>query len=552
MSPVTAYAERVLAGEIVTGRLVRLAVQRHMRDVETGADRGLRFDDRAAAKAISFFGFVQHSKGEWANTPVRLEPWEEFIIGSLFGWMRADGTRRYRISYTELGRKNGKSFLASGVGLQLAFFDGEPGAEVYAAAVKRDQAKIVWGEAARMVKASPFLRKDVQSFVANLHSEASNSKFEPLGADADSMDGLNMAGCIIDELHAHKTRAVWDVLDTATASRRQPMTFVITTAGYDRNTVCWEQHDYGIKVLEGTIEDDSFFVYIATIDEEDDWTDPAVWVKANPNLGVSVKVEDIARKVERAKLVPGQQNAVLRLHLNVWTQQANRWIDMDLWNEGGETFDPQTLAGRPCYAGLDLSSTSDMTALELFFPGEDGGGHVLSYFWLPEETVLSRTKHDRIPYEQWSREGYIEVTDGNVVDYDVIRERVRELGAWCNIREIAIDRWNSTQLQTQLMGDGFVVVPFGQGFASMAAPTKEIERQLLARTLRHGGNPVLTWHASNVAVEQDAAGNLKISKEKSSEKVDGMVALAMAVGRAMVRDGEDGRSVYETAGITVL
>ena len=544
-SAVTAYAEDVIAGRVVAGRLVRLACERHLRDLETGKERRLHFDAEQAERVIAFFALLKHSKGEWAGQPFILEPWEAFIVGCLFGWKRADGNRRFRMSYVSVARKNGKSTLTAGIGLYLAFFDDEPGAEVYAAATKREQAKIVWSEASRMVSKTPAMKKRITAFVGNLHVESTAQKFEPLGADADNMDGLNVHCAIIDELHAHKTRHMLDVLTTATGARRQPLIFVITTAGFDRNSVCWEQHDYSVKVLEGILPDDTFFCYVAGIDEGDDWRDEAVWPKANPNLNVSVKAEDLRTKCKRAQEVPGQQNAFRRLHLNEWTEQSERWLDMAVWDENGEPFDPTLLQGRECYTGLDLSSTKDLTALALWFPEQH---KAVMAFWVPEEGVRQRADRDRVPYDVWVREGYIEATPGNVVDYDIIRARANELRQLYNIREIAFDRWNSTQLQTQLMGDGFTVVPFGQGFASMTAPTKEIERLVLERKLGHGGNPVLRWNASNVAVLQDAAGNLKIDKAKSTEKVDGMVALAMAIGRAIVQEAEP-VSVYETRGI---
>jgi phage terminase large subunit-like protein len=538
-SPVTTYARDIVAGRIVAGRLVRRACERHLSDLKTGKQRGLHFDNEAAQDAIDFYGYLQHVKGEWAGQTLRLEPWEEFIVGSLFGWMRADGTRRFRRGYEEVGRKNGKSLLVAGIGLKLAFFDNEAGADVYSAATKRDQAKIVWGAAKQMVERDPYLRSIIQVLVSNLNDPETSSKFEPLSADAKSMDGLNVHGALIDELHEHPTREVLDKLQTATGSRRQPLINSITTAGHDRNSVCWLEHDYGVKVVEGIIQDDSFFAYIATIDEDDDWTDPDCWIKANPNLGVSVKVDDLIRKCEHAKQVPGAQNAFKRLHLNIWTETAERWLDMDVWDENGETpVDPDELAGRECYAGLDLASTQDITALELYFPEDDGGGQVLSFFWVPEEGAQERAQRDRVPYPDWIRDGLIFATEGNVVDYDVIRAFINFLRDKYNIREIAIDRWNSTQLQTQLMGDGFTVIQFGQGYASMTAPCKEMERLVLERKLHHGGNEVLRWMISNVAVEQDSAGNIKISKKRSSEKVDGPVALAMAVGRAIVH-GED-------------
>lgn len=545
-SAVTDYAERVVAGEIVTGQLVRQACERHLRDLGTW-----EFDETAAERAISFFHLLRHSKGEWAGEPLKLEPWQQFIVGSLFGWKRPDGTRRYRKAYIEVARKNGKSTLSAGVGILLAFFDNEPGAEVYAAATKRDQAKIVWGEARRMVKKSPALNARITTLVANMHIEDTASKFEPLGADSDSMDGLNIHGVIIDELHAHKTRAMYDVLETATGSRRQPLTFIITTAGFDRESICWQEHDYGVKILDGIIEDDAFFCFIATIDEEDDWRDPEVWPKANPNWGISVKEEKVSAAVEKAKQVPGEQNALLRLHLDVWTQLDNRWLDDATWEAGGEPFDPEILLGQECFAGLDLSTTTDLSACVLYFPNEDEpGGYVLPKFWIPEDNMRERSRRDRVPYEQWVREKYIKATPGNVIDYDVIRADINELANMYNIREIAADPWNSTQIQTQLMGDGFTVVPIRQGFASLTAPTKELGKLVVEQKLRHANNPVLRWCASNVAIEQDAAGNLKPSKKLSRERIDGIAALVNAMNRALL--AVDGRSPYEDRGIFVV
>jgi phage terminase large subunit-like protein len=275
---------------------------------------------------------------------------------------------------------------------------------------------------------------------------------------------------------------------------------------------------------------------VAGIDEGDDWKDESVWPKANPNLNVSVKLEDLQAKCQRATEVPGQQNAFRRLHLNEWTETAERWLDMDVWDENGQPFDPTELEGAACYGGLDLSTTKDISALVLWFPEPK---KALCYFWVPEDNILDRAERDRVPYDVWRRQEYLEATEGNVVDYDVIRARINELGTLYEIKEIAIDRWNSTQLQVQLQGDGFLVVPFGQGFASMTAPTKEVERLVLERQLNHGDNPVLRWMASNVSVTQDAAGNLKPDKAKSTERIDGMVSLVMAVGRAMVQPDDE-------------
>jgi phage terminase large subunit-like protein len=485
---------------------------------------------------LTFFALLRHSKGEWAGQPFVLSPWQAFILWVLFGWMRSDGTRRFRTAYIEIGRKNGKSTLAAGVGLYLFAADRELGAEVYTAATKRDQARIVHSEAVRMVRLSPGLRRHVQTFKDNLSMMRTNSKYEPLGADADTMDGLNVHGAVIDELHAHKNRNLWDVLETATGARRQPLLFAITTAGFDRQSLCWQQHDYGEKVLDGIIEDDSYFTFIASLDPDDVWTDRRVWSKANPNLEISVKPESLEEQCAKAESLPAAQNAFRRLRLNQWTEQVDRWIDLAVWDACALPVDARSLEGRPCFGGLDLSATTDLSAFVLIFPPVEQGEpwKVLCRFWMPRDNVRRRVDNDRVGYDLWIQEGWIEATEGNVIDYDVIRARVQEDAKRFDIRELAFDRWNATQLCTQLQSDGLAMVPFGQGFASMAAPTKELEKMILGRQLAHGGHPVLRWMVSNVAVKQDAAGNLKPDKGKSSDRIDGVVALVMAVGRATV------------------
>ena len=548
--PSTKYAERVKAGKVTAGKLVFLACCRHLDDMEHGEARGLCFDPAKADKALSFFDFLCHTKGEWAGDVIRLEPWQEFIVGSSFGWQK-NGVRRFRTALVEVARKNGKSTLAAGVGLDLLINDGEPGAEIYSAASKRDQARIIFDEAKNMVRKSPDLSSVVGIHQANMHVSLSASKFEPLSSQDSTMDGLNIHGAMVDEVHALRRRGVWDVIETATGARRQPLIFATTTAGYDRFSVCYELHDYSIKVLEGIIQDDSWFAYIATIDEGDDWTDPKTWAKANPNLGVSVKLDDLQRKCEKAKQVPAAQNAFRRLHCNQWTEQAERWMDIALWDNCDGTVDPAALEGRECFAGLDLASTTDIAAMVLLFPDDDDGSYdVLAYFWVPEDGIRDRATRDLVPYPDWWRDGLITPTDGNVIDYDQIRADINALGDKYNIRELAIDRWNATQLTTQLTGDGFTVVPFGQGFASMSAPTKELLRVVLDDRIRHGGNQVLRWMMSNVAVTQDAAGNLKADKGKSTERIDGIIALIMALGRATVN--ESASSVYEDRGVLTL
>jgi phage terminase large subunit-like protein len=537
--PVTAYARAVTDGQVLANRLVRLACERHLDDLVSGASRGLRFDLTAAQHAISFFGFLRHSKGEWAGETFVLAPWQAFVVGSLFGWQRSDGLRRFRTAYCAVPRKNGKSTLSAGIALYLLVADGEQGAEIYSAATTRDQARIVFDEAKRMVSSSPALRHRVQVLINNLNIEGSASRFMPLSSDASSMDGLNVHGAIIDELHAHKTRGVVDVLDTATGARRQPLLFEITTAGYDRHSICFEHQDYAIKLLEGTLQDDSWFAFIASADEGDDWTDPEVWRKANPSFGLSVKEDDLARKAEKDVALRGAQNAFRRMHLNEWTEQAERWIDLAVWDACSGPVDLEQLRGKTCFGGLDLSATTDVTALAWVFPPEDDGfWYLLSRYFVPEDNLRKRAERDRVPYDLWTLQGFIEATPGNVVDYSAIEQRILADAALFQVKEIAYDPWNATHIALRLQDEGAAMVEFRQGFRSMAAPTRELEKLIVSQKLAHGGNPVTRWMAANVAVAQDPAGNLKPAKDKSTDRIDGIVALIMAIGRAMVAQDE--------------
>lgn len=529
------YAIDVLNGKQPACHWVKRACQRHLDDLALGHERGLWFDTAAAERVLKFFSILKHSKGEWAGQPVRLEPWQQFFLWCIFGWKRADGLRRFRTAYISVARKNGKSTIAAGVGLYLLSADGEPGAEVYSAATKRDQARITHAEAVRMVKKSPMLRKRIGIFKDNLHIEASASKFEPLGADSDTMDGLNVHGAIIDELHAHKTRDTWDVLDTATGARRQPLLFGITTAGYDRQSLCWQLNEYTEKVLDGIIEDDTFFGLIFSLDAEDDWQDESFWIKANPNLGVSKKWDDMRRKAQRAADMPAALNSFKRLELNVWTQSVTKWINLEHWRACGEyTIEPEALAGRTCYGGLDLSSTLDITAWCLVFPPEKNHEPfvVLCHFWIPEDNLRQRVRDDRVPYDAWLRAGWITATPGNTIDYDWIFSQIDHDARKYTIREVAFDRWGAARVVNELQKKGLTMVEFGQGFVSMSPPMKELERLILSHKIAHGNNPVLTWMADNLVAAQDPAGNLKPDKAKSREKIDGMVALIMALDRA--------------------
>lgn len=546
------YVRDVLSGEQVACRWVRLACERHVRDLEEGEERGLWFDDQKAREAISFFRLLKHSKGEWAGRPLTLEPWQQFVVASLLGWRRTDGTRRYRTAYLEVARKNGKTTLAAGLGLYLMLADGEPGAEVYSVATKRDQARLSHGEATRMAKSSPAIRRMVNVYRDNIHIVDTASKFEPLGADADTMDGLNVHAALVDEVHAHKTRTVWDVIETATGARRQPLMLAITTSGYNRQSLCWQLHEYSQQVLDGVIEDDSWFGMIYTLDEDDDWEDETLWPKANPNLGVSKKWDDMRRKAARAREMPAALNAFQRLELDIWTQAETKWIPWDHWQACGAAVDADGMRGRICYGGLDLSSNIDVSAFVLVFPPQGNGDQyqVIPRFWIPEEAMVERSRRDRVPYDAWVRQGLITATPGNVIDYAWILDQIDQDAQAYDIREVAFDRWGATKIATELMERGGEdwLVQFGQGYVSMSPAMRELERLILEHKLAHGNNPVLTWMANNLVVRTDPAGNIKPDKEKSIERIDGMVALVMALDRAL-RHEPPKRSVYETRGL---
>lgn len=541
------------------------------------ADEGCYFDPGAAERVRVFFDkFLRHSKGRWAGKPFGLLDWQwHDVVRPLFGWKRADGKRRFRRAYIEIPKKNGKSTLCAGFGLYFLVADGEAGAEVYSAAADRDQAAIVHNEAAEMVKASPELSSHIQVVQATkrLVFPRTRSVYKALSAEAPTKEGLNIHALIFDELHAQPNRVLWDTLEYGGAAREQPMVLAITTAGWDRHSICWEVHSYARQILDGALDATEFFAYIRAADEGDEWTDPVTWRKANPSLGITIDETEFSEACEQAKAMPTKENAFKRYRLNIWTEQEVRWLPMAKWDAcGGEDVDPKTLLGKPCFAGLDLSTTTDVTAFAMVFRLTDGRYAVLPHFWVPRESAQSREKKDKVPYLTWARQGFVTLTDGEVVNYDYIRAAVSGPGAleadaaerakaagWpaegfaeqYMIREIAFDRFNASQLVTQLTGDGHEMVPFGQGFVSMGAPARELEKLVTAGKLVHFGNPVLRWMASNCCAEIDAAGNIKASKKKSTEKIDGIIALLMGLGRAIVSEPEK-KSVYESRGVLRL
>ena len=517
------------------------------------AEEGEWFDYEQAFLSSDFIETCcSHTKGVLAGEKIHLEDWELAIVWNMFGWKKADGNRRYREVFLFVPRKNGKSLLIAAVGNYLFFCDKEKGKEIYCAAAESGQASLVWSMAKQQVLYENELEKRCKIFNASksITNETDGSFFRPISADADTKHGFNAHGILFDELHAQRNSELMDVLLTSTGARTQPIVIYMTTSDYEREgSPCNMKHDYASKVRDGIIKDSSFLPVVYEADREDDWTDPKIWGKANPNLGVSVTSEYLERECKRAQESPAYQNTFKRLHLNIRTEQDVRWLLMDKWDACTGDLDPEILKGKVCYGGLDLASTSDLCAFSLFFPEFKA---TLNWFWVPKMSAVERLERNRIPYLTWGQEGHMELTPGNVADYDLIRERILSIAEQYQMKELAIDRWNSTQLQTQLLDEGVEVVPFGQGFAQMSAPTKELERLIIANELTHFGDPVLRWNASNVSVETDAAGNLKPSKKKSTEKIDGIVSLIMAIGRAVVQSNLDGSSIYEDRGMVIL
>lgn len=533
-------------------RWIELMRQRQERDLDELPAKGFYFDEDAGERVITFVEQCRHHKGEWAGKRIQLQEWQRELVRILFGWLREDGTRRFRRAYLEIARKNGKSTLAAALGLYLLLADREPGAEIYSAATKKDQAKIVHGDAEKMVKASPFLRRYLNTFKNNISCPRLGSKFEPLGSDSETLDGLNPHAAILDELHAHRDRGVFDILDTAFGSRRQPLMLMITTAGmYNPESIGFEQHKLACDVLEGTIEDDELFAFVAAAEEKDDPFEPATWRKANPGLGTTPKLEYLASQARKARNSPRFLNTFKRLHLNMWTQQLDSWLDMEDWNAC--RWIPSTSArlnGAPCFGGLDLADTRDLAAFVWICPDADmthpaAKIDVYARFYCPQAAVEARSREAKVSYASWIADNWITATPGNVIDHDFILEDIKEIGREFNIREIAFDRWGASRISIALDQAGFSVAATGQGFASLSAPSKALETFVARRQLAHGGNPVLRWNANNAAVEEDAAGNIKPSKRRSADKIDGIVALVMALDRftrytntAIVVDGE--------------
>lgn len=515
------------------------------------------YDKSAADYAVAFIENLCHTKGTWAGKPFELIDWQEQIIRDLFGTLKPNGYRQFNTAYIEIPKKQGKSELAAAVALLLTCGDGEERAEVYGCAADRQQAAIVFDVAADMVRMCPALSKRVKILASQkrLIYTPTNSFYQVLSAEAYSKHGFNIHGVVFDELHTQPNRKLFDVMTKGSGdARMQPLYFLITTAGTDTHSICYETHQKAKDIIEGRKIDPTFYPVIYGADESDDWTNPKVWKKANPSLDITVGIDKVKAACESAKQNPGEENAFRQLRLNQWVKQAVRWMPMEKWDKCAFAVDEDELEGRVCYGGLDLSSTTDITAFVLVFPplDEEDKYIILPYFWIPEDNLTLRVNRDHVPYDVWERQGYLQTTEGNVVHYGFIEQFIERLGERFNIREIAFDRWGAVQMVQNLEGMGFTVVPFGQGFKDMSPPTKELMKLVLEQKIAHGGHPVLRWNMDNIYIRTDPAGNIKADKEKSTEKIDGAVATIMALDRAIRCGNDRGASVYDERGLLFL
>ena len=515
-----------------------------------------RYDKKKADRAVTFIENLCHTKGKWAGTPFWLLPWQEQLIRDIFGIVKPDGNRQFRTAFVEICKKVGKSELAAAVALYLLYADNEPSAEVYGAAADRQQASIVFDVAKQMVEMSPALmkRSKLMGATKRIVNYSNAGYYQVLSAEVGGKHGFSVSGLVFDEIHTQPNRQLYDVLTKGSSDARQnPLHFIITTAGNDRHSIAYELHTKAVDILEGRRVDPTFYPVVYGLKDDEDWEDEENWYKVNPSLGYTFDIERLRDAYREAKHNPADEITFKWLLCNMWVSSTVAWIPDAIYMRGNESIEAASLEGRDCYAGLDLSSTGDITALVLIFPPRDENEKyvLLPYFWIPEETIPRRVKANSVPYDIWEKQGYIMSTEGNVIHYDFIEKFIIYLSEKYHILEIAVDRWNATQMIQNLEGEGFTIVPFGQGFSSMSAPTKEFYRLLMEGRIIHGGNPVLRWMAGNVVIDTDPAGNIKVTKAKSKEKIDGIVAAIMALDRCIRQEGQSG-SVYDERGLLVF
>lgn len=549
MKDYQSYIDDVQSGKIKTCKWVKLAVERHVRDLETGHERGLYFDPEEAQRALDFFPLLKHYKGKFRGKPFHLLPWQSFFIASIFGWMKEDGTRRFRYVYLKVSRKNGKTTLASGICLYGLVADGESGAEVYTAATTRDQASICFKDACEIVKREPNLLELVKVWTNSITMESEASFLKPVSSEAKNLDGLNPHIALIDEYHAHPTDAVFDVMETAMGSRSQPIHLTITTAGFNKTYPCFSYEETCQDILQGIKEDDGQFAIMYDLDEETEYKNEENWIKANPSLGDTPSLDYLRSQVKRAENQPSKRVNLLTKNFNWWTQSSATWIEFEKWKQCKmpSDIDDDYLRTLDCYGALDLSSTRDITSFtKTWVDGEKV--YSRNIYYIPEDTLWARVEKDKVRYDLWVEEGWMKMTPGNTLDYGFIKNDILDDMDQFELKSIAFDRWNSDQLVIWLTGEGIEMYPHGQGYVSMSAPSKKFETMVYQKKFLHDGNPVTAWMLGNVELSYDPSENIKPDKKKSSEKIDGIVSAIMSLGLIMSEDllnAEDGPSRYE-------
>ncbi len=546
--PATAYARAVISGKVAAGKLVKQACERHLRDLDRQGTEGFPFvwEPWRGRNFTKFCGMLRQYTGEWAGQPLTLAPFQEFVTWSIFAWVDADGMRRFKTAVVRVPRKNGKTTLSAGIALYLLALDNEPGAQIFAAATKQDQARLVFRDACKMLKrAHPKVRSRFVEKVTLLEFPSNDSRFEPLSADSDKLDGLNPHAAICDETHAWPSRALWDVLESGMGARRQPLMLDISTAGNNTASFAYETHKRAEDVLAHTKPDESFFAYIAMADAEDlhDWENPKVWEKANPGYLTIKPKHYFEKEAAKVRATPSALTDFLTKQLNIWANAAERWLDPNEWRAGNQDGLKEALRGRKCHGALDLAKVSDLSAFALMFPPDEVEKAIgvrkyalLIWHWCPGDDIHTRTTAHRVPYEAWAKDGWITPTEGNTTDYIKLRSDIEDVCKDYEVVDAAFDRWGSMETVQRLQEAGMKVVDFGQGFKSMGAPTSEFERLVKGGCLLHEDNPLLSWEAGNVTCEMDPTGAIKPNKKKSREKIDGIVAGVMALGRCMAQE----------------
>lgn len=531
----TVYAQSVVDGKIIAGSHVRAACQRHIDDLLNADKRGLVFDTEKSQKVYNFFEkILKLNGGKFEGKPFVLHESQAFILGSLFGWVwKESGKRRFRRAYIEIGKGNGKSPLVGGIGIYGMIADGEARAEIYAAASKRDQAMILFRDARAMVEQSPALKGQLVvtggDHTPNIAFVRMGSFFRPL-SNEKGKSGTRPHFALCDEVHEHPDRETIDMLERGFKGREQPLLVMITNSGYDKTTTCWEEHEFAVNVAHRVIEDDSHFSFVCSLDKGDDpLNDPSCWIKANPLLGVTITEQYIAGVVKQARDMPGKRNGILRLHFCVWTDAESVWMAREAWERcERKDFNEAALEGQRCYGGLDLSSKRDLTAFARVWPQDDGTFDAVVDFWTPKDTIRAREDADRVPYRTWVNEGYLLTTPSSTVDYNHV---VAYLGEKRDVEQIAFDRWRMDVFRDAMEAQGVTLplIEHGQGFKDMAIAVDALEAAILNGKLRVKYNPVLRWNVAGTVIDTDPAGNRKFAKNKSTGRIDGVVALAMAM-----------------------